>query len=205
MLAGEQEAWNKLAGLDPTQVVECSGAEYWDEEDVFVVLVFGKPYLVDINEQQIREIGPEYHFHYEESTHFKLLLPLYLTSCSKEQPSGKLVSPKSLPHGQAFFKGSHAIPEEVLAHHFGSNPGNLIRAGEKLGGTRTAGGDAAVVIPTFPRLPVTVILWVGDLEFPARAQMLLDSSAQQHFGLDALWAALILTAEALVQVAGPHH
>lgn len=205
MLTGEQEAWKNLADLDPEKVVECTDAEYWEEEDVFVVLIFGKPYLVNVNEHEIREIGPEYHFHYDHATHFGLLVPLYLSSCAAAPPSGKLVSPKSLPHGAAFFKGPHEIPEEVLAHHFGSNPNNLIAAGEKLGGTRTAGGDTAIVIPSFPLLPVTVILWVGDLEFPARAQMLLDETTADRFGLDAIWAALVFTAEALIQVAGPHH
>lgn len=205
MLAGEEEAWKKLASLVPEEVAECAGAEYWDEDDVYVVLIFGKPYLIDYNERQIREIGPEYHFHFEDATHFGLLVPLYLSSCTPVEPAGRVVSPRSLPHGEAFFKGSHEIPEEVLAHHFGSNPGKLIEVGEKLGGTRTEGGDAAVVIPVFPRLPVTVILWVGDLEFPARAQMLLDATAESHFSLDALWATLIITAEAITHVAGPHH
>lgn len=204
MLAGEEEAWKKLASLDPDEVAECSGAEYWDEEDVFVVLAFGKPYLIDYNEREIREIGPEYHFHFDHATHFSLLAPLYLSSCTPAEPSGRLVSPRSLPNGSAFFQGPYEIPEEVLAHHFGSNPNNLIQAAKKLGGIETDGGDAAVVIPTLPRIPVTVILWVGDLEFPARAQMLLDETAIQHLGLDALWASLILTSEALIQVAGPH-
>lgn len=204
MLAGEKEAWKKLASLDPDRVVECTGAEYWEEEDVYAVLVFGKPYLVDFIERQIREIGPEYHFHFQHATHFNLLVPLYLASCPKAEPSGHLVSPRSLPQGEAFFKGPHELPEEVLAHHFGSNPDRLVETARKLGGTRTEGGDAAVIIPVFPKLPVTVILWVGDLEFPARAKMLLDETAAR-LPLDALWALLMMTAEAMTQVAGHHH
>lgn len=205
MLAGEEEAWKKLASLNPDDVVACTGAEYWDEEDVYVVMVFGKPYLVDYLEREIREIGPEYLFHLEDSTHFNLLVPLYLSSCVPTEPSGRLVAPKSLPHGEAYFKGPHEIPTEVIAHHFGSNPARLIEAGEMLGGARTEGGDAAVIIPTFSKVPVTAILWVGDLEFPARAQMLLDDTAPQQFPLDALWATLVMTAEAMIHVAGPHH
>ncbi len=205
MLAGEEEAWKKLEALDPFEVAERAGAEYWDEDDVLVVLVFGEPYIVDVTEREIREIGPHHHFHASESTHFGLLVPLYLASCSDAKPSGKLVSPESLPHGVAFFKGSHELPTEVIAHHFGSNPAHFEKIGKTLGGEPAEYGDAAVTIPVLPHLPVTVILWVGDLEFPARAQLLLDESISPHFQLDAIWAALLLTSEALVQVAGPHH
>jgi len=205
MLTGEEEAWQKLEALDPYEVAERCGVEYWDEEDVFVVLVFGEPCLVNVREREIREIGQYHHFHHEESTHFGLLVPLYLVSCTEAEPTGKLIAPQSLPHGAAFFKSPHDLPTEVVAHHFGSNPKHLLEAGKELGGRPDEHGDAAVTIPTFPRLPVAVILWVGDLEFPARAQLLLDETANRHFQLDALWATLLMTCEAVIQVAGPDH
>ncbi len=37
------------------------------------------------------------------------------------------------------------------------------------------------------------------------AQLLLDETAVRHFQLDALWALILMTSEALIQVAGPHH
>jgi len=205
MLAGEEQAWKKLETLDSYEVAERSGAEYWDDEDVFAVLVFGEPYVVDVAQRSIREIGPHHHFHADESTHFNLLIPLYLASAAAAEPTGKLVAPGTLPHGGSFFRGPHELPTEVIAHHFGSNPKHLVKVGQELGGTTTDHGDAAVTIPTFPRLPVTVILWVGDLEFPARTQLLLDETAPLHLQLDGLWAAMLMTCEALVQVAGPHH
>lgn len=205
MLAGELEAWKKLEALDPYEVAERTGAEYWEDDDVFVVLVFGEPYIVNVAEREIREIGPHHIFHAHDSTHFSLLVPLYLVNCTKAEPSGVLVAPQSLPHGAAFFRGPHEMPLEVIAHHFGSNPGHFIDVGKKLNGIPADHGDAAVTIPVFPRLPVTVILWVGDLEFPARAQVLLDETAPVQFQLDGLWAAVLMTSEALIQVGGPHH
>ena len=204
MLAGELEAWKKLELADPFEAAKCAGAEYWDDDQVFVVPVFGQAYLADPDAREVREIGL-HEFHLEESTHFNLLVPLYLASCGPAPPTGRLVSPQSLPGGAAFFKGPHEIPTEVIAHRFGARPEKFVEVGEQLGGTRAAGGDAAVTIPVFPMLPVTVILWVGDLEFPARAQMLLDETAPRHLGIDALWAALIMTTEALSQLGGPHH
>jgi hypothetical protein len=205
MLAGEKTAWEKLEAMDPMDIAQRCDLEYWEEEDALVIEVFGAPYVVDIQQRQIREIGPHHHFHLEDSTHFDLIVPLYLSSCAGVVPGGNLVAPQSLPGGQAFFRGPHELPLEVLAHHFGSNPDAFKRVGLQLGGEAADHGDAAVTIPTLPRVPVTVILWVGDLEFPARAQMLIDETAPSHFAVDAVWATLILTAEAMIQVAGPHH
>ena len=204
MLVGEEKAWEKLEAADPVTASENAMAEYWEDDDVFVVPVFGQAYLVNVDERKVKEIGV-HSFHLEESTHFDLLVPLYLASCAAVSPTGKHVAPQAIPGGQAFFKGPHELPLEVIAHHFGSNPGNLIDSAKKLGGLVADHGDAAVTIPAFPKLPVTIILWVGDLEFPARAQMLLDETAPAHLPVDALWAALIMTAEALTHVAGPHH
>ena len=136
MLTGEEEAWKKLEALDPHEVAERCGVEYWDE-DVFVVLVFGEPCLVNVREREIREIGQHHHFHHEESTHFGLLVPLYLVSCTEAEPTGKLVAPQSLPHGAAFFKGPHDLPMEVIAHHFGSNPNISSKQERNLAADRT--------------------------------------------------------------------
>lgn len=201
MLAGELEAWKKLELRNPDEVAACAGAEYWDDDAVFVVPVFGQAYLADPDAREVREIGL-HEFHLDESTHFDLLVPLYLSSCTPLEPAGKVISPLSLPGGAAFFKGPHEIPNEVIAHNFGSDPDKFLKTGAMLGGRAVDGGDAAVSIPVFPRLLVTVILWTGDLEFPARAQMLLDETASDHLGIDALWAALMMTAQALVQLGG---
>ena len=204
MLAGERKAWEKLESVEPFAASENAGAEYWEDDGVFVVPVFGQAYLVNPDEREIREIGL-HGFHLEESTHFNLLVPLYLSSCGPAEPTGKHVAPQTIPGGHAFFKGPHELPLEVIAHHFGSNPDNLLAAGKKLGGETVELGDASVTIPAFPKLPVTIILWVGDLEFPARAQILLDETAPLHLPIDALWATMIITAEALIHAAGPHH
>lgn len=202
MLAGEKEAWKKLSRLDATDVVKRTGVE--ERHGSFVVQVFGQPCLVDPGKQTIENLGNS-HIHTGELTHFGLLVPLYLTDCAPVDPSGRLVSPLALPHGNTFFKGRHELPLEVIAHHFGSNPEDFLEVGRELGGSNDEHGDAAVTIPVFPRLPVTLILWTGDLEFPARSRMLVDETATEHFSLDAIWAALVMTAQAMKHLAGPHH
>ncbi len=204
MLAGEKEAWKRLELRDPQEAADCAGAEYWGDDDVFVVPVFGQSYLVDATAREIRAIGV-HDFELEDRTHLDLLVPLYLGACSRAEPSGRLVKPQSLPGGAAFFKGPHELPEEVIAHHFNSTPDRFVEVGLRLGGRRAEGGDAAVTVPAFPKLPVTLILWLGDLEFPARAQLLLDETASDHLPVDALWALMVMTSRAMIQLAGPHH
>ncbi len=201
MLAGELEAWKKLERRDPEEAAACAGAEYWVEDAVFALPVFGQAYLVDPDGRSIREIGL-HELHLDDTTHLNLLAPLYLAGCAPPETSGKMIPPNSLPGGAAFFKGPHEIPNEVIAHNFGSDPEKFMHTGVMLGGRAAAGGDAAVSIPVFPKLVVTVILWTGDLEFPPRAQMLLDETAASHLRIDALWAAMVMTARAMVQLGG---
>lgn len=202
MLVGEEKAWEDLRRLDPESVARRSGAILIGEG--YLLDVLGQKFLVDVESCSVTENG-QHCLHAAELTHLRLLVPLYLSSCAVLEPSGRLVAPFSLPHGRAFFRGRYQLPDEVIAHHFGSNPDNFEAAGRKLGGNQADFGDAAMTLRVFPRVPVTMILWVGDLEFPARAQMLLDETAAEHLALDALWATLVMATQALKQAGGPHH
>lgn len=204
MLAGEAKAWETLRQLDPETVARRSGAAIDENGSAYSLEVLGHGFVADPEERHIREAGG-HHVHVYELTHFRLLVPLYLASCAATEPSGRLLAPASLPHGRSFFSGPYELPTEAIAHHFGSNPDNFVAAGGKLGGTRVDYGDVAMTLPVFPRLPVTMILWVGDLEFPARVQMLIDETAPEHLPLDALWASIVMASQALRQAGGPHH
>jgi hypothetical protein len=61
------------------------------------------------------------------------------------------------------------------------------------------GGDCAFEFFFFPRLPVRLILWLADEEFPARTVFLFDRSADKHFKLDGLWAVGKALANQLLQ------
>lgn len=204
MNAGETAAWNKLKQLSAREVAVRAGVEYHEHTGSFVLPVFGRPYRAATDECSITKME-DHHVHAEDLTHFGLLVPLYLASCAQAEPTGRLVAPESLPQGRAFFTGRHQLPTEVIAHHFGSSPDRFVETGQRIGGVPAAHGDAAIAIPAFPRVPVILVLWLGDLEFPARAQILLDETAPLHLPLDALWATLVMTSQAMIQLAGPHH
>jgi hypothetical protein len=45
-----------------------------------------------------------------------------------------------------------------------------------LGGLKAEYGDIAVTIRAFPDVPLTIVLWRGDSEFPPEGNILFDST-----------------------------
>ena len=54
-------------------------------------------------------------------------------------------------------------------------------------------GDAAIVLFPLPKVPTTMILWVEDDEFPARADLLFDATCTAHLPLDVLWSVAMMS------------
>ena len=125
----------------------------------------------------------------------------YLLSAQDEPPAGEMVSPRSIPSGDFFFRGPHDLPTERLVEAFGDRVDAFRKASEKVGGRAVAAGDAAYEFAALPRVPMTVILWGADEEFPARVQILLDRSAHRQLPLDALWVLSNVLAKRLIAVA----
>jgi hypothetical protein len=125
----------------------------------------------------------------------------YLLTAQDEPPAGEMVSPRSLPSGDFFFRGPHDFPTERLVHAFGERVEAFRKAAEKIGGRPVAAGDAAYEFAALPRVPMTVILWQTDEEFPARVQILVDRGAHRQLPLDALWVLANVLAKRLIAVA----
>nr|NIP92808.1 DUF3786 domain-containing protein [Akkermansiaceae bacterium] len=70
--------------------------------------------------------------------------------------------------------------------------------GLDLGGWALSFGDASVELLPLPRIPVSLILWKGDDEFPSRADLLFDSSCEMHLPLDIIWSAAMLSVKGML-------
>ena len=58
-------------------------------------------------------------------------------------------------------------------------------------------GDAGVVIPVFPRIPLAFILWEGGEEFAPRSIVLYDSVAEAYLDTAGLY---VLGIQAVIRV-----
>jgi hypothetical protein len=63
-----------------------------------------------------------------------------------------------------------------LKQVFGSNLPAFKAGAEKLKAKAVINGDAAFEFQVFPRVPVQLILWTGDEEFPAEGNILFDET-----------------------------
>ncbi|MDP7079060.1 MAG: DUF3786 domain-containing protein, partial [Candidatus Undinarchaeales archaeon] len=96
------------------------------------------------------------------------------------------VGPRDLIGGREFFIRPHEVPVNRIVERFGSDRGAFEEACKTLGGRPEQYADAAFSFLLLPRLPIAVLLWLEDEEFPARATMLVDRTASKHFQLGAL-------------------
>ena len=91
-----------------------------------------------------------------------------------------------------------------LAQFFDQRAPHLVRAAGQLGGYAIRlTGDAGVVVPVFPRILLAVFLWVGDDEFPARANMLFDAAAPGYLSTASLYVLGSRLAAHLQKIAAP--
>ncbi len=94
--------------------------------------------------------------------------------------------------------GSHVLPLEELASKYAAGAKELLSRGLELGAQAEPYGDAALKLLPFPKIPVYLILWTQDEEFPARADLLFDSACEMQVPLDILWSTAMMTMLAMM-------
>nr|WP_240986883.1 DUF3786 domain-containing protein [Acididesulfobacillus acetoxydans] len=107
----------------------------------------------------------------------RILILHYLSRSGPVQEQGRLISYKEIPGGSIYIQPFSNRAIRPLVQAFGERPQALSEVGLRLGGRVAAHGDAAVTIPVFPHIPVTLVIWGGDDEFPPNGNILFDASA----------------------------
>lgn len=117
-----------------------------------------------------------------------LIILTYLLRAQAVELSGNMVNEKQIPGGEAFFRGPHVLNTRPMEEIFGEDSKAFLSAGRRFNGEIEKLGDAAVCLPALPRIPVTLILWEKDDEFPARITVSFDSTVSIQLPLDIIWA-----------------
>jgi hypothetical protein len=168
-LAGEQ-----LAEVDIKEQCLKSGADYKaaDSKQIITVEFLNRPYRVTLPEVEVSLADSEA----EVPSSDKILILHYLTLASGKPLSGSLIAFQELPEGASYQRTFSKRSIEPLVKYFSPEPERLIELAKSLGGQKVDYGDAAVKVNGFKMVPVTLVLWRGDEEFPPRGNILFDST-----------------------------
>jgi len=173
--------WDDLRARPPDLAAAATGAEL--DQGRFILPVFARPYLIDPEQRRIQDSSrPEERVDYNTA----LVLVTHLTRAREVPPAGRMISPGDVPGGRALIAGPHALPLTPITARFGRDPEALVRRALELGGEEISGADVAVRLPGLPRVPMYLLLWVADEEFPAEASPGLDANVLHHLDLDGI-------------------
>lgn len=107
----------------------------------------------------------------------QILILHYVSNLSEPFEVGSFISYKELPGGAIYIKPFTGRAIDPLVRIFGSDPDSLLAVAKHLGGQANGLGDVGITYRVFPRVPVALILWRADEEFPASGNILFDASA----------------------------
>jgi len=109
------------------------------------------------------------------------LLVLHYICRAKGTPlSEDMVTFREVPDGVFYWGSFRQRVLRPLIEEFGMQPDLLIERGRALGALASTYGDISLRIDAFPKVPVILLIWKGDEEFPPDANILFDASVPQY-------------------------
>lgn len=193
---GEEKAWGIIAALSPEDICSRTLASYDPASGLYRIKSFDMNFYVSPSEKKIT--GDELDCGICLDTlkdFFKLSVLWYLATAKDIPQSGRLIKPLDVKGGQRFFTGTHVLPLDQIAQKYAKNRAGFAERGRSLGAELVNYGDVAIRLFPLPRVPVTLILWLEDEEFPARVDLLFDSTCEYHVPTsDIIWAIAMMSA-----------
>jgi hypothetical protein len=106
----------------------------------------------------------------------QILILHYMLSPAASPLSDNWISYREIPGASFYYSAFVRRAIDPLKKVFGQNADGLLRVGEILGGKTIDTGDVGYEFRLFPNIPVRLILWAGDDEFPAEANIVFNEN-----------------------------
>jgi hypothetical protein len=133
---------------------------------------------------------PELIARYEEageavSVMNQALLLYYFNTADGAPLSGQWMSFSELPDGRFYNQAFQGYTGGQLARTFQNDQQSFEHAAQEANGSQRAFGAVSYAFQALPRVPILVVYWQGDEDFPASFQVLFDASASHYLPTDA--------------------
>jgi hypothetical protein len=157
-----------------------SGASYLKPQKTIAIDYLNQTYHIGFPGGEVKLAGSE-----EPAPIRDTILLLHYFIQAKGKPlSGQTITYKELREGINYYPTFAKRTIQPLVTFFGDDPEKLAATAAHLGGEKAEYGDAAVTIIAFPRVPVSLVLWRGDKEFPPEGSILFDSTISDYLTND---------------------
>jgi len=168
-----------LKTCDPEEICRRGGLDRNDER--LELSLFGKTYVIGWPDLIVRESNGE-----PCPEELQILLLDYLYRGDGSPPTGAWIGFQQLPDGAFYQRAFQGYSGDQLVRDLSGDIGAFRRASERLKGEPLPLGDAGYAFRALPHVPLAVVWWAGDEEFPAHATVLFDEVADRYFPTDGL-------------------
>ncbi len=180
-----------LEGKDPKRIADQTGARFdlTDDNKAALILEFLHRDVSIAWEDlgiSFKGTGDEVPIQQE------ILILHYLNGAAGAKVEEEWIAYQEVPDGKFYLDAFIRRAKNPLVEAFGRCPERLLPITQQVYGARPFDqGDHSVVVQAFPLVPVALILWEGDDEFPPDGNLLFDRSISH-----------ILSAEDIAWLAG---
>jgi hypothetical protein len=176
--------FQELAARDPIDVCRRAACSYDDTNKFYRVSVWGEAYKIYPHQFRIEHLN-------EDQATYQPYLDIfavhYLLKAKEIAPVNQWISEKDIPGGSTFFRGPHEIPTHFITAQFNNDIEGFKSRCERLVGSPLRLADAAFAFEITPRIPVAVLYWTGDDEFPAESKILYDRTIAEQLASDIIY------------------
>ena len=163
--------------MDPKDISRRLGIPYDENTRLFLVKFMEKNYTVSYPDLEIHcQDEEEGQAVLCDDIHAKVLLLRYFTEGDYMDATGNLLSYRDLPWGEVYYRQFYGRCIMRLARMFGNRLDAFKNIMEKLKGAPRNYGDAAYEFQFLENLKLCFVLWAGDEEYPASAQILFSDN-----------------------------
>ena len=170
-----EQALVDVAALNAPIAAAESGASY--EDGVFALTFYNRTFAIYHPEVKVEEVG----VNTPVPMWISLILLHYLINSSGIPADGHWITYRELPGATLFEKRFRQMAIQPLLNVYGNDAEGLKKAGESLGGlSMDRTGDAAYRFLGLPKIPVSVILYLGEDEISSNVNILFDAAASNY-------------------------
>ena len=172
VVKGAQE---KLRQIDRAVIAERSGATI-DQDGNLRVEFLWREYVIDRAEWTVKRADDAA----VPPSIMQSLILTYLYMSGGAPPIDRWLGFRELPDGLFYAQAFQGYTGAALVRDLNGDVVVFRQASEKLKGEALAIGDAGYAFQVLPHMKLAVVMWSGDDEFPAQAQVLFQESAPHY-------------------------